>query len=339
MPARGQATAMDHVERFRSVMAFQPVDRLPMVEWAGWWDKTVERWRREGLPDSLTDAPAIREYLGLDPYRQLWVRPRGGSCPAAPSHGAGVLADERGYEALLEHLYPRPAFDPQAIQPWAEAHRRGEMVVWLTLEGFFWYPRTLLGIARHFYAFYDQPGLVHRMNRDLAEFNLRVIEEFCRVVRPDFMTFAEDLSYNHGPMLSKAHFDEFLAPYYRRVVPALRERGVVVFVDSDGDVTAPIAWFQEVGVEGILPLERMAGVDVAAIRRQHPRWRMIGAFDKTVMRHGEGAMRAEFERLLPVMRQGGFVPSVDHQTPPDVSLETYRLYVRLLGEYCRRPAV
>ena len=32
-------------------------------------------------------------------------------------------------------------------------------------------------------------------------------------------------------------------------------------------------------------------------------------------------MREEFERLLPVMRQGGFLPSVDHQTPPGVSLE------------------
>ena len=35
------------------------------------------------------------------------------------------------------------------------------------------------------------------------------------------MTFAEDMSYNHGPMLSKALFDEFLAPYYRRLVPRL----------------------------------------------------------------------------------------------------------------------
>jgi hypothetical protein len=26
-------------------------------------------------------------------------------------------------------------------------------------------------------------------------------------------------------------------------------------------------------------------------------------------------MRREWERLLPVMRQGGFVPGVDHQTP------------------------
>ncbi|NLG26297.1 MAG: hypothetical protein GX557_00165, partial [Chloroflexi bacterium] len=62
------------------------------------------------------------------------------------------------------------------------------------------------------------------------------------------------------------------------------------------------------------------------------------AFDKTVMHQGEKAMRAEFERLLPTMRTGGFVPSVDHQTPPDVSLDTYRVYLRLLREYAVKGA-
>jgi hypothetical protein len=45
-----------------------------------------------------------------------------------------------------------------------------------------------------------------------------------------------------------------------------------------------------------------------------------------VMPHGEAAMRAEFERLLPLMKQGGFIPSVDHQTHPGTSLENYNTY-------------
>ena len=64
----------------------------------------------------------------------------------------------------------------------------------------------------------------------------------------------------------------------------------------------------------------------------------IGHFDKMMMPLGEEAMRAEFERLLPVMRQGGFAPSVDHQTPPGVSLENYCIYLRLLREYTEKAA-
>ena len=165
---------------------------------------------------------------------------------------------------------------------------------------------------------------------------LRVIEQFSALCVPDFATFAEDMSYNHGPMISKELFDEFMAPYYRQVIPALTSRGIIPIIDSDGDVEPLIPWFEAVGLEGILPLERMAGVDVNRIRANHPRWKMIGAFDKTVMHLGEARMRAEFERLLPVMRSGYFIPSVDHQTPPGVSLEQYRLYMQLLREYTER---
>ena len=57
------------------------------------------------------------------------------------------------------------------------------------------------------------------------------------------------------------------------------------------------------------------------LRQRYPRLRMVGHFDKMTMNRGEAAMRAEFERLVPLMKTGGFIPSVDHQTPPGVSLE------------------
>lgn len=328
---------MDHVERFKALMNFQPVDRLPCIEWAHWWDKTVDRWHGEGMPRGLKDPFDIRGYFGLDPYQQLWITPRGKDCPSARRHGAGIARNMDEYAAIRNYLYPEPAFDPAPFKSWAAAHEKGDLVVWISLDGFFWFPRTILGIESHLYAFYDQPELMHRMNSDLVAFNLRAIDEFCtRVCTPDFMTFGEDMSYNNGPMLSKQCFDEFLAPYYKKIVPELKQRGIVPMVDSDGDVTHMIPWLEEVGLEGLLPYERMAGVDVAVIRGKHPRWKMIGAFDKTVMKDGEKAMRREFERLLPTMRAGGFIPSVDHQTPPDVSFDNYRTYVKLLKEYCLR---
>jgi len=327
-----------NVERFSDALNFRPVDRLPIIEWATWWDKTIARWRGEGLPDELRDEWEIREYLGLDSVRQLWISPRTAELPEPECHGAPRVTGQADYEKNLIHLYPELAFDADGVRQWIEPHRRGDMVVWITLEGFFWFPRTLLGIERHLYAFYDEPELIHRMNADLVEFNLRTLDCFCRLLRPEFMTFAEDMSYNLGPMLSKELFDEFMAPYYRRIVPEIRERGIVPIVDSDGDVTSLVPWLEEAGIQGILPLERQSGVDVVGIRAAHPRFRMIGGFDKQVMKRGEEAMRAEFERLLPAIRTGGYIPSVDHQTPPDVSLETYRLYVLLLREYCEKGA-
>jgi uroporphyrinogen-III decarboxylase len=208
--------------------------------------------------------------------------------------------------------------------------------VWFNLLGFFWWPRTLLGIERHLLAFYDQPALIHRINQDQVRYQRRCIEALGAVARPVMMNFWEDLSYNHGPMLSRPMFDEFLAPYYREIVPELEARDIVPLLDSDGQIEPIIPWFEGVGIRGCGPLERMAGVDVNRIRRSHPAWIMMGGFDKTVMPRGEEAMRAEFERLLPALRAGRFIPAVDHQTPPGVSLAQYRAYRRLQDEYAIR---
>jgi len=179
---------------------------------------------------------------------------------------------------------------------------------------------------------------MHLINSDLLAYNLRVLEEFCKICIPNFVTFEEDISYNKGPMLSKVCFDKFIAPCYQGIIPELKSRGIVSIIDSDGQVDSMIPWLEEAGIEGILPLERKSGVDIVQIRRDHPKFKMIGGFDKTVMALGEKAMRQEFERIFPVMKQGGFIPSVDHQTPPDVSLEQYRCYVDLLKEYCKKAA-
>ena len=97
-----------------------------------------------------------------------------------------------------------------------------------------------------------------------------------------------------------------------------------------------VPWLAELGVNGVLPLERQAKVDGLRLRERYPRLRMVGHFDKMTMNRGEAAMRAEFERLVPLMKAGGFIPSVDHQTPPGVSLAEYGVYLRLLREYLDR---
>jgi len=323
---------MNHLERFRALMRFQPVDRLPRIEWANWWDQTIARWHHEGLPRHLTDRYDIVRYFGLDVYYQVRTSPRARSFPTV-AHGQGLVRYERDYGALRVHLYPPQDSALAQLATWGQEQSRGEAVVWLTLDGFFWYPRTLLGIERHLYAFYDQPDLMRRLNDDLCEYYVTFLAQVRSVGAPAFMTFAEDMSYNQGPMISRSLFDQFIAPYYRLLVPILHDMGTMVMVDSDGDVTELIPWLQAVGVDGVLPLERQAGVDAGRLRQTFPSLRMIGHYDKMVMNCGEAAMRSEFRRLLSTVRTGGFLPCVDHQTPPGVSLDDYRLYLRLQQEF------
>jgi hypothetical protein len=277
------------------------------------------------------------EYFNLDILYQLSASGLAG-CPPAPHHGGAIVSDWETYEKirpmiLRDSSIERVKNDARAMKP---RHDNGDIIIRLWLDGFFWFPRRLFGIEPHLYAFYDYPDLMHRITKDLFDFNMRALTELFKITTPDFIGYAEDMSYNHGPMLSKASFDEFIMPHYRLLTEFGHKHGVKTLTDSDGDITVMIPWFNSAGIDGVYPLERQAGVDIVKIREEYPEFIMLGGYDKMVMNKGEEAIRREFDRILPVMSSGRYIPSVDHQTPPGVSFEDYQLYVKIFTEYCKK---
>jgi hypothetical protein len=322
-------------ERFIAILNGEmPDDRLPMVEWAPWWDKTIDRWKGEGFPQNISREDSLI-FFGLDILHQVSLIP---DVPWSEIHGAPIINNEVEYENLKEKIYA-----PELIETMKndalkikKRHEAGDVCLVLSLTGFFWHPRKLLGIEPHLFAFYDNPGLMHRINQDLLDFCLKGLEELFPILHPDYISISEDMSYNLGPMISYECFKEFLLPYYKKITPFIKSKNIKVLMDSDGDVTEMIPWLFEAGIDGVYPLERQAGVDINQIRKKYPDLIMLGGFDKMIMNKGEHAIKAEFERILPVMRSGRYIPSVDHQTPPGVSFEDYKIYIRLFKEYCEK---
>ena len=57
-------------EQFHAIMDGAPVDGMPVLEWAYWWDKTLDGWYGEGLPKGLDDRQ-MQDYFGSGwPTRQ-----------------------------------------------------------------------------------------------------------------------------------------------------------------------------------------------------------------------------------------------------------------------------
>ena len=125
---------MNHIERFRAVMDFQPVDRLPRWEWAMWWDLTVAAWKRQGLPAGLDGVFEIAEFFGLDPFQQFWFSTTEATIDAKQHHTEGTVPDMDDYLRILPQLYPdhgaaiqgmeprRPADSPSASAPQVSGH-------------------------------------------------------------------------------------------------------------------------------------------------------------------------------------------------------------------------
>lgn len=216
---------------------------------------------------------------------------------------------------------------------YAEGHKRGDYSIRFRASGFFWTTRELLGIEEQMFAFYDEPELIHEVNTFVLEKYMEYFDKIFDIIQPEVILFEEDLSGVNGPMISPSMFDEFVGAYYEKLIPFLKKKGVKnVFVDTDGDFQILIPNFLKVGVDGFLPMDVNAGMDIVEVRRQFPKLKFIGGFNKLKIAAGKEAIDAEFERILPVIRQGGYVPGCDHQVAPSTSFEDYQYYIKRLRE-------
>ena len=118
---------MNHVERFRALMNFQPVDRLPRWEWAMWWDETIARWHEEGLPRNLKFSQVfdIAQYFGLDPYQQFWFSTTDPTIEATQHHVEGIVSNMDDYLRIRAQLFPDHSRAIESMAAWAQRQARG----------------------------------------------------------------------------------------------------------------------------------------------------------------------------------------------------------------------
>jgi uroporphyrinogen decarboxylase len=347
---------MNQRERFLNWMHYQPVDRAPLME-MGFWDETFTRWHGEGLPKWVCHDRHIESYLGLDiSYNRNWLPINTLLYPVPetrvieeseneqilvddrlvtlrqqkqfktiPQYIRFPVSDEASYDAILPLLngadpgrYPED-FDTELHWRW----ERGE-IVGVNFHSFFGFLRDFMGMETTCLAFYDQPQLVRRMIADRLVFAKQVFARVLATGKLVFFQVWEDMAYKAGPLISPRLVREFMLPAYIELVRFLREGGVkLIMVDCDGRVDSLLPIWLEAGIDGAYPSEIAAGSDPLALRRAFPGVRLMGGLDKRRFAEGKAGAAAELARLAPLMREGGFIPFVDHFVPPDVSYETY----------------
>jgi hypothetical protein len=201
------------------------------------------------------------------------------------------------------------------------------------LAGGYMYLRSLIGPEHLLYAFYDQPELIHDCMRTWFELADTVIAKHQRHVTIDEIFFAEDICYNHGPLISPEMMREFLLPYYQQVIANLRARQIdksrhlYIQIDTDGFADPVIPVYMEIGMDVMSPFEVASNCDVVRTGREYPGLVMSGGIDKRVLAMSKRDIDAHLERIIPAMRaRGGYTPTCDHGVPAEVSLDNYMHY-------------
>ena len=198
--------------------------------------------------------------------------------------------------------------------------------------GFYSMLRNWFGTENLSYLWYDDPGLLHDCLAFLCEFAIEVFKKAVSEVNFDFYYIHEDMAGKSGPLMSPEQFREFIYPHYRKLIGFLNSNGIkIILVDTDGNFEPLIPVFLDTGVNGFGPIERAAGMDPVRFRRTYGKsFCMIGGIDKRELAKGKRQIEAELARTItPLIDDGGFIPTIDHSVPPDVSLENFTYYLKL----------
>jgi len=223
----------------------------------------------------------------------------------------------------------------------AKAAAMKGLMIQQNLIGGYMYLRSLIGPEGVMYAFHDQPELIHDCMRTWLRLADGVIARHQQYITLDEIYLAEDICYNHGPLISPDAIKEFLFPYYQQLICNANSRQLdpnrklYIQVDTDGNCVPIIDLYREgIGMDMLDPFEVASGCDVLQIGRDYPNLIMSGGIDKRVLAQDTDTIDRYLESILPVMRRrGGYIPTCDHGVPPEVSWENYLHYRKRCIEY------
>jgi len=352
---------MNARERFVRVLTGKDCDRVPFMKIFGGTNAVVEKWK-DDYPLAHT---YIDELLGFEGgYRGWRIAPvNTGLCGAPPDAEVQVTPTERHIRKgdgtlyitmnrdghFFNHIAEYPVknfndwlnikqnymdpFDPVRFpKDWrvfADLYAARDYPLQLTCGGVYGFARHMLGDELLCYSLYDAPELVADVMDTYITMCIDIWKKMSIYIHFDVIECWEDMAYNSGPIISKEHFDFFMAPQYRRIRGFAEEAGIpLVLVDSDGYIMELSKWMYETGVNSMYPFEVQAGNSVETIRAALPGMGCIGGLDKECMARGKPAMDAELDKAAKLIPLGRFIPGPDHFVLENVPFDNYIYFMR-----------
>ena len=364
------SNSMTPRERLKTTMSGGKLDRFFRLD-LGAWPSTIKRWKEEGMPH---DASFHGDHFGFDPFPSLPFNIGFTDSPIFPVFEHTVLEIGDGWEiiraenGIIMKVLSQDSdlsmpqfleFPVKTRRDWDEIQKRldpgsvskyigdisetaqkfnkmPDFPVQMRICGAFGHPRNLFGDENLFYMLYEDPKLIHEIQKNWLTLYKEIINHITAGIKVDMMMIWEDMCYKNGPLISPAHFREFIFPYYCELISYAKSRGIdYIWVDTDGDCLKLIPLFVESGVDALIPFEVQAGMDVVKIRKEMgDDFTIIGGIDKRALALSKDEIRKEVDRVVPFFIESGkYIPSLDHTVPVNVSYDNFLYYLECVRSY------
>ena len=339
-------------ERFARCFDRRDLERCPIFDQP--WGATLERWRREGLPESTP----YWDYFGLDRIASFGID----NSPQWPVETIEETAEYRihrtAWGATLKdwtHHGGVPEFlDFRLKSPadWVEAKSRigtgDERIPWELLrrewpqwqkdgawiEAGLWFGfdvthSWMVGTERVLNALIEEPEWLVDMWQTQLETQLTLLD---RVLAAGFhfdaIRWPDDMGFMGKQFFSRRTYQRLLQPVHRRAVEWAHFHGIKAVLHSCGDIRPLVGDIVAIGIDMLNPIEVKAGMDPAALKRDHgDRLAFHGGLNAALFGRMDELI-AEVDRIVPVlMAGGGYVVASDHSVPDSVSLADFGRFV------------
>lgn len=136
-----------------------------------------------------------------------------------------------------------------------------------------------VGVEDFSYYLADCPGLIEELLECQVLGAVARIEHLPAGHGIEAVFVGDDIAYKTGPMLSPAWFTRHYMPRLARICEAYQRQGIKVLFHSDGNLLPILGGLVDAGIDGLNPLEVLAGMDPGLVHRQYPHLFLAGGID------------------------------------------------------------
>lgn len=235
--------------------------------------------------------------------------------------------------------------DPDAdyrLKTLEEAVRRfkGEKAIVFLGHDAFEFSHYLRGMENLLMDYVFNPDFAHRLAKMVIGYKKRVMERAIEL-GADIVVTGDDYAYRKGPIMSPEHFRQFVLPYLKEMVDLAKSKGVPFIKHTDGNIWPIIDMIVETGIDGLDPLEPIAGMDIGEVKRRYgDRIAVVGNVDcGELLSRGnpDEVMEAVKETIAKASPRGGHILASSNSIHPAVKPENYKVMVETARKFGRYP--
>ena len=147
-----------------------------------------------------------------------------------------------------------------------EAREKGRLVSYGLRHGHTFLTLTYIrGYQNLIFDMADEREELRRLIDMVTAFNKGLIDR-CLALRPDMVTYPEDLGMQKGAMISPDMFRRYIVPAYRTLMEPAKAAGALIHMHSDGDIMDLLDDILSCGVDVLNPQDLVNGIDNLADR-------------------------------------------------------------------------